>query len=1054
MNYKFTLTGLLAFLFISFTLMPPPYGIERAEAVGAYLNGIFPDKSPSIGSSKAEDAFPNLTFTDPIAMEQVPGEDAYFIPGKQGVIWRVDGFGATEKKVVLDIRDKVITSGDGGLINFVLHPEFGQAGSPNAGYLYLYYPHHPTLKHGNDPAVNRIARFSLNESGTAFDPASEFIYIQDYDPQAFHLGGGMFFDDEGFLYIAFGDGGGGFDEFNSSQQIDLRFWGGIIRIDVDNDSSRSHPIRRKPIEFPGRTADLPISFNQGYMIPNDNPWLSEDSLVLEEFWGIGLRNPHRATFDPKEKKIWIGDVGQGKYEEGTVMPKGGNAQWSYREGKVSGEKPRPDSVIGKEVPPVYDYGRWDGNAIIGGFVYRGKRWSQYLDGLYLFGDNQTQNMWSFNPNTREARLMIKWPKAPSASGHKSRLASFATNEAGDVFAISLFGENRDGGKIFRLELNQEPPAAIPQLLSETGAFSDLVNMVPANGVIPYSVNSPLWSDRADKGRWLAIPNDGKFDSAEEQVSFFQHDEWQFPLGTVFIKHFELPTDKRDPSKTRKLETRFFILDKEGQGYGLTYKWNEEGTDAILLDTDFQEAYEVLDESGDVTYQTWEYPSRQQCMTCHNANANFVLGLKTWQLNGDMYYPKTGRVANQLSSWNQLGIFSGDFDETKLHSYPQAAAVADTSSSLQQRVVSYLDANCAHCHRPGGVEGAFDARFNTRMLNKNLINAPGISHNNPPGGKIVIPGHPELSQLWLRDNSVDYDKMPPLSKTLVDQEYMDVLTVWINSLDEGCEGDYLSDLEWEEATNGEGPVERDLSVGYEQPNDGRIITIAGKQFTKGLGTRANSEIRYALNGAYSQFSSYIGVDDRACNQGKVRFEVWVDGELRFESPDIAKNGEARFINIDVTGSQSLVLKVVTRSTSIVCDQANWANARLLRSPDTDGDGVCDEHDLCPGFDDNRDINNDGIPDGCEQIFIPDELRLTVMPNPFPSYVDVIITRPDEHVKAAKLSVFDISGRLVYEDLPVDYGYRYAMGQTWDPGMYIIKVEAGPYANQVKVVKAEH
>ncbi|MEZ4686243.1 MAG: NPCBM/NEW2 domain-containing protein [Bacteroidia bacterium] len=856
------------------------------------------------------------------------------------------------------------------------------------------------------------------------------------------------------MYIAFGDGGGGFDEFNSSQQIDQRFWGGIIRIDVDNDSSRSHPIRRKPIEFPGRTPDLPASFYQGYMIPNDNPWISEDSTVLEEFWGLGLRNPHRATFDPVDKEIWIGDVGQGKYEEVTVMPKGGNAQWSFREGKVSGERPRPDSVIGKEVPPVYDYGRWDGNAIIGGFVYRGARWSQYLDGLYLFGDNGSQDMWSFNPNTREVRLMVKWPKPPSASGSKSGLSSFATNEAGDVFALSLFGENLDGGKIYRLELDEEPPAQIPRRLSETGAFSDLKNMIPAAGVMPYTVNSPLWSDRAVKRRWVAIPNDGRHNSPEEQVSFFPNDEWQFPTGTVFIKHFDLPVDKRDPSKTRKLETRFFILDDEGQGYGLTYKWNEEETDAILLDTDFQELVDVLDESGNQTFQTWEYPGRQQCMSCHNANANFVLGLKTWQLNGDLLYPKTGRTANQLETWNKLGIFSNAFDEDNLKDFPKAAFIRDTESSLQQRVLSYIDANCAHCHRPGGVEGAFDARFNTRLLNKNLINAPGISHNNPAGGKIVVPGQPNKSQLWLRDRSVDFNKMPPLAKNLVHEEYMKVLTAWINSLGETCEGDYLSDLEWEEAKNGEGPVERDLSVGYEQPNDGQIISIAGKKFTKGLGTRAYAEVRYALNGAYQQFSSYIGIDDRACDQGKVHFEVWIDGELRYESPDMAKNDEARFINIDISGGQSMILKVITASGVLSCDQADWANARLLRSPDSDGDGVCDDNDLCPGFDDKQDLNNDGIPDGCEQLFTPLKLNIAVMPSPFPDYTDIILSRPDEYVKEAKLSVFDMAGRLVYQDMRVGYGSRYSIGHAWEPGLYIIKVQAGPYENQMKVVKVEN
>ncbi|MFK7972531.1 MAG: PQQ-dependent sugar dehydrogenase, partial [Bacteroidia bacterium] len=792
MRIRYMLSILLAISLFAFTQMSE-YGIEKPGAVGPYLNEVFPNTSPAFGDWKAVNAFPNLTFVDPIAMVQVPNEDAYYVAGKPGLLWLVENEQATEKSVALDISDLVITSGDGGFINFVLHPEFGQEGSPNKGYAYLYYPHHPHIPHGNDPAMNRISRFTLKPNSLNFDPASELILIQDYDPQAFHMGGGMFFDEEGFLYIAFGDGGGGDDEFNSSQQIDQRFWGGLIRIDVDNDASRSHPIRRKPIEFPGRAADLPASFNQGYMIPNDNPWQSEDSSVLEEFYGLGLRNPHRAAYDPVEKTIWIGDVGQGKYEEVTVMPKGGNAQWPFKEGKGNGIKPFPATIIGQEVTPVYDYGRWDGEAIIGGYVYRGARWSQYLDGLYLFGDNGTQNIWSFNPNTRETKLITQLPQP--INGHKSGLSSFGTNEAGDIFALSLFGENKDGGIIYKLVVDEAPAPNIPTLLSEVGAFSDLVRLIPAQGLVPYKTNSPLWSDGALKKRWIALPNDGKHNSPKEQITFADNDEWQFPSGTVFIKHFDLPLDKRDLSKTRKLETRFFILDKEGQGYGLTYKWNDEGTDAVLLETDYKETYEVWDELGQKQEQTWEYPSRLQCMNCHNANANFVLGAQTWQLNGDLQYPTSGITANQLATWNHLGMFTNGFEDEAIASFPKASPIDDESSTLQHRVLSYLDANCAHCHRPEGVNGAFDARFSTRMLNKNLIGALGISHNTPNDGKIIKAGSPEHSQLWIRDKSIDFNKMPPLSKRVVDQPYIDVLTAWINTLGDDCEGDFISDLDW-------------------------------------------------------------------------------------------------------------------------------------------------------------------------------------------------------------------------------------------------------------------
>ncbi|MFK7972739.1 MAG: NPCBM/NEW2 domain-containing protein, partial [Bacteroidia bacterium] len=304
-----------------------------------------------------------------------------------------------------------------------------------------------------------------------------------------------------------------------------------------------------------------------------------------------------------------------------------------------------------------------------------------------------------------------------------------------------------------------------------------------------------------------------------------------------------------------------------------------------------------------------------------------------------------------------------------------------------------------------------------------------------------------------DKSIDFNKMPPLSKRVVDQPYIDVLTAWINTLGDDCEGDFISDLDWVSATNGEGPVERDRANGYAPPRDGKIITIAGKQFTKGLGTRANAEIEFDLNAEYVQFNTYIGIDDRTCDDANVYFEVYVDGELRYESPVMKKGLEPRFVSVDIRGAHSLRLLTQSRDGSQICDQADWANARLLRVPDSDGDGICDEQDICPGFDDRQDINNDGVPDGCENIFTPETLNMSVLPTPFTEYTDIILTRPDASVKPARLAVYDLSGRVIHQDFQVDYGMRYALGYDWQVGVYVIVVKAGKYENRMKVVKLE-
>ncbi|MEM8908164.1 MAG: PQQ-dependent sugar dehydrogenase, partial [Bacteroidota bacterium] len=607
--------AVLGILFLSFLVELPPYGIDQPSAIGPFLNDVFPKKSPSHGSWKAVNAFPNLTFTDPVAMEEIPQQNHYYIAGKQGVIWLVeDDENTTEKIVALDIRSEVITSEDAGLINFVLHPEFSEQGSENEGCLFIFYPYHPVVEDGNNARMNRLSKFRTYPGSLEINPASEEILIQDYDPQGWHMGGAMFFDDEGLLYLAFGDGGGSNNEFNSTQQINQRLWAGLVRIDVDNDPTRSHPIRRQPIEFPGKPASFPATFTQGYMIPNDNPWLSEQGAVLEEFYAIGLRSPHRASFDPVEQNIWVGDVGEAKQEEVTILPKGGNAQWPYKEGRDDGPKPTPTTIIGEEVLPTIEYSRTEGISVIGGFVYRGEKWSTYLEGLYIFGDFGTREIWSFNPATSDIILMTSIPEF--GVGSKSGISSFATNEAGDIFVLKLYGQNLDGGVVYKLELDEVQLEPIPQLLSETGAFTDLQTLTPAPGLVPYATINPLWSDGAFKKRWIALPNDGTHDSPEEQINFFSNEEWQFPNGTVFVKHFDLPADLRDPNKTQKVETRFFVLDEDGRGYGLTYKWNQEGTEAVLLETEDFQAFEILDEFGVAQEQVWEYPSRRQCMNCH------------------------------------------------------------------------------------------------------------------------------------------------------------------------------------------------------------------------------------------------------------------------------------------------------------------------------------------------------------------------------------------------------------------------------------------------------
>jgi uncharacterized repeat protein (TIGR03806 family) len=306
-------------------------------------------------------------------------------------------------------------------------------------------------------------------------------------------------------------------------------------------------------------------------------------------------------------------------------------------------------------------------------------------------------------------------------------------------------------------------------------------MVPNAGMVPFGVNSPLWSDGAVKKRWIVLPGNAK-------ITFSATNEWTFPTGTLMVKHFDLPINDTNPAQTKRLETRVFYVDQAGgTSYGATYKWRADNSEADLLTN----ATVPLDEIETITTatgtrtQTWSYPSRDNCLNCHNPAAATVLGPKTRQLNGSYYYPG-GVTDNQLRTWNYLQMFSTPISESAIAGYDQLVVVSDVNATLEERVRSYLDANCAQCHRPGAPEGRarWDARYNTALGSMGIIDAPVLADNvlglaNP---RIIFPLDPPDSMLLQRMLSVNPAvRMPQIASHVVDQEATITITAWINTL---------------------------------------------------------------------------------------------------------------------------------------------------------------------------------------------------------------------------------------------------------------------------------
>jgi len=309
--------------------------------------------------------------------------------------------------------------------------------------------------------------------------------------------------------------------------------------------------------------------------------------------------------------------------------------------------------------------------------------------------------------------------------------------------------------------------AFPPALSATGAFSDLQTLTPAAGLIPFGVNSPLWSDAAIKSRWMAVPNDGPPYSAHEQIGFAPVGEWTFPDGTVFVKHFEL-TVNEGTGERKRLETRLLVRNSDGAVYGVTYKWRPDQRDADLLPDGLEEDIAVTSATGATRIQRYSYPSRADCLFCHSQPANYVLGPKTHQLNGDFTYPATARTANQLRTLNHLALLNPAPSEASFATYLRSVAVSNITAPVEHRMRSWVDANCSHCHRPGGFGPGYDGRFYTPIEKQNLINTY-VRFRDLDG-----------SQLYQRDNALDELKMPPIAKNLVHQTAMATLRQWVAS----------------------------------------------------------------------------------------------------------------------------------------------------------------------------------------------------------------------------------------------------------------------------------
>jgi uncharacterized repeat protein (TIGR03806 family) len=665
------------------------------------------------------EAFPNLSFVNPLYITHAPGDRArLFVVEQRGTIQVFSNDGTTStKKTFLDILGPVLDGGERGLLGFAFDPDYG-----TNGHFYVYYSTAKTGAGIDHESI--VARYQVSAADPdAADATSETILLRFDQPYSNHNGGWIGFGPDGLLYVCTGDGGSGGDPDENAQDM-TTVLGKILRIT--------------------RTGG----------VPSDNPFAGQGGGVRGEIWAYGLRNPWRASFDRDTGDLWCGDVGQGAREEIDLIVKGGNYGWDVFEGNLDHENPGGTDIDTTEAP-IRDYGRGQGTTVIGGYVYRGADVPS-LRGAYVHGDNGSGTIWAlaYDGATVTSNTVL---------GDLGSITSFGEDADGEVYMCSF-----DGG-IYRFEeTGGSGGGTFPQTLSATGLFTSTAALAPAPGLIEYDVNSPLWSDGGSKRRWIALPGTAR-------IGFHATGAWTFPVGTVLVKHFELLAT----SGPVRLETRVLVLEDTGW-HGYTYRWNAAQTDADLLAGAETATYDVPDAAapGGQRSQVWYFPSRTDCLACHTAAAGRVLGVRTLQLNGDFAYPAA--ADNQLRSWNHIGLFTSDIGD-----HAQYGALADPSDGaapLADRARSYLDANCANCHRPTGPPPtAIDLRHGVLLASMNLVDV------TPTGGdlglvnaRLVASGSKERSVLWERLRRTDANRMPPLASSVVHGEGVDLVGQWIDA----------------------------------------------------------------------------------------------------------------------------------------------------------------------------------------------------------------------------------------------------------------------------------
>lgn len=728
-------------------------------------------------------ALPKLSLTNPVVVVKEPGSQRlWFIdqdPGKaEPRLCRTTGDPADGAYEILHHFGKSLA------YSIAFHPAFKENG-------HLFIGSNDRVADG-DKRV-RITRYRVDRVPPhRFRSDSAEVIIQWKSNG--HDGAAIAFSPQGLMYVTSGDGTSDSDTNLKGQGLD-HLLAKVLRIDVDRPD-------------PGRL----------YSVPPDNPFVAMEG-VRPETWAYGFRNPWRMSVDPGTGHLWVGNNGQDLWEQVYLVERGANYGWSVYEGShifYANRELGPTPVS----KPLLEHPHSEARSMTGGLAYYGSRFPE-LRGAYIYGDHSTGKIWGARVEGRK----VVWHR--ELADTSLAIVAFEVDADGNLLVLDY----RDKGKggFYFLEVNDAPDSSerFPRRLSQTGLFASVAGHRLTPGMIPYSVNAPLWSDGALKERSLYLPPASAEDKgpSESGASMTSNVGWSFPDRTVLVKSFGFDSENGSGGQRRWIETRL-LTRQQGEWVGYSYAWNREQTEAHLVGSEGRDAsVEIGLAEGGKRRLDWRFPSRSECMVCHSRAANFVLGLSTLQMNKPHDYG--GMTANQLEALHYLGVLKptwSDEDKQSLRkqlqesgvnryrldsrvveisatgpdqavlpaelpfhwsaAFPRLVDPYDPRADLQARARSYLHSNCAQCHvQAGGGNSQISLEFSKSLQDMKMMDLEPLHHEfDIPDARLVAPGDPDRSVLLHRMATRDRGKMPQLATSLVDRQAVELIREWIRRME--------------------------------------------------------------------------------------------------------------------------------------------------------------------------------------------------------------------------------------------------------------------------------